>query len=477
MELTKSQKYVLMNIKMKKNIFIQGVAGTGKTWLLKNISELTGRNVQLFATSGLASVNLGGNTISSNYGLKLGLYDLTEKEIKKLNSYKWNLDDIIVVDEVALLSEEQFKQVDFALRCRGCRNKHFGGFQLIIAGDFKQMPHIGWGKNLKDSSMLDNFKIIELVENVRQADDVPFFNILNKVRENGFTNEVINFIGKNQKKEKEKENGIQIVATRQLMDELNNNLNCPSNLEKYIYNCDLDHTERAYDSIKLWEGMPVIITKNNNRKGYYNGDTGVIIGFDVNDREVLVKLDRTQEEVWISFVCEYFSKTVTKKLFLEKITDEEVDNGYYDDEWFENLEVNTYFYLSELNGEAEKYIKDCISNFKDLKVGEINEINIIDKTGYNYMPVLPASYLSIRRCQGLTLTNGILHESILNADLYNSKDRVNIQYVALSRFEKINQVHVEGLKEEIINNSDTCCSSNKKEKFNFCPICGNKIIK
>ena len=62
------------------------------------------------------------------------------------------------------------------------------------------MPHIGWGKNLKDSSMLDNFKIIELVENVRQKEDVPFLYILNKVRENGFTNEVINFIGKNQKK-------------------------------------------------------------------------------------------------------------------------------------------------------------------------------------------------------------------------------------------------------------------------------------
>jgi hypothetical protein len=65
---------------------------------------------------------------------------------------------------------------------------------------------------------------------------------------------------------------------------------------------------------------------------------------------------------------------------------------------------------------------------------------LIKTNYYDYMPILPANYLSIRRCQGLTLTKGILHESILNADLYNSKDRVNIQYVALSRFEKINQV-------------------------------------
>lgn len=478
--LTKSQKFVLMNVKQGKNIFIQGVAGTGKTYLLKKLEELTGKTVRLYGTSGLASINLGGYTISSNNGLSLGLYDLDEKQIKKLNSYKWNYKhEIIVIDEVALLSEEQLKQIDFALRCRGERNKDFGGFQLVIAGDFKQMPHIGWGKNLKNSSMLNNFKVIELVENVRQAEDVPFFNILKDVRENGFSKEVINFIYQNHKKQKE--SGIQIVATRQLMDELNNSLKAPKGLDIHEYKCDLNHQDRAYDSIKLWEGMPVIITRNNNRKGYYNGDTGVIVDFDKNDKEVKVKLDRTGETVWVSFVEEEFKTKESINFEKFKIKTELVDLGYWDDsaydyeaeegcEWVEHFVETEVIYLDNIVCYPSQ-----LENINEIKAGKTKTAYKVVYNEYEYMPLLPASYLSIRRCQGLTLSNGTLHESILNAELYNSKDSINIQYVALSRFEKISQVHIEGLDEEKTEKTDNCCSVYQKEGFTFCPICGNKI--
>lgn len=427
--LTKSQKTVLFHIMNGKNIFIQGVAGTGKTWLLKNLENLTKKEVRLFATSGLASVNLGGHTVSSNYGLKLGLYDKEKDMIQTLNSSKWDLETIIVIDEVALLSEEQFHQIDYALRCRGLRNHLFGGFQLIMAGDFKQMPHIGWGTSLENSIILTNFKTIELIENVRQANDVPFFNILKNVRENGFDNETITFITQNHKPKAE--NSIQIVATRQLMDELNNALKPPTGVKVEKYSCDLNDDDRAYDSIRLWEGMPIIITRNDNRKGYYNGDTGIVVEFDENDDEVKVRLDRTSEDVWVSFVNQdYLIKTKEVNIF--EINDfEDKSCG-----WFRyrnrrgtsyNCRINEYEDFENKLGFQKITRKDFETEF------------------YSYMPILPASYLSIRRCQGLTLTNGVLHESILNAYIFNQKDRVNIQYVALSRFEKINQVHVKGL--------------------------------
>lgn len=424
MKLTKSQKFVCLKVKQQKNIFIQGVAGTGKTYLLKKIEEITGRPVMLFATSGLASVNLGGSTISSYNGLCLGMYDKTKEEIKELNSYKWYLNTIIVIDEVGFLSEEQFNQIDYALRCRGNRNEFCGGFQVILAGDFRQMPHIGWGKSLEKSEILNQFQKIELIENVRQSEDVPFFKILNKVRGNGFTNEVKNFICENQNTEINE--GIQIVATRQLMDELNNKLTPPKDAVVYKYECDPFHTERLYDEIKLWEGMPVIITRNNNSKGYYNGDTGIITKIDENDKEVLVRLDRTSEEVWVSFQDEKYLSQEKKELFITSI--------------FENYFETDYYKCYNFN---------ClITNKEHLLLNKKNKVVLIKTNYYDYMPILPANYLSIRRCQGLTLTKGILHESILNADLYNSKDRVNIQYVALSRFEKINQVHVKGFEKQ-----------------------------
>lgn len=455
MQLTKSQKFVCLKVKQKKNIFIEGVAGTGKTFLLKNLEQLTGKKVRLYATSGLASVNLEGYTISSNNGLKLGLYDLSKDQIKNLNDYKWDIETIIVIDEVGFLSEEQFEQIDFALRCRGNRNEFCGGFQIILAGDFRQMPHIGWGKSLEKSSFMDKFYKIELIENVRQKEDAPFFNILNKVRKNGFTNEILNFIEKNHNPKINE--GIQIVATRQLMDELNNNLKPPKDTDVYEYECDLKHSDRLYDKIKLWEGMPVIITRNNTREGYYNGDTGIIVRIDENDDEVLVKLDRNKEEVWVSFVEENYETNEIEFFKFSKIEYKYVE--YYDEDWGEWRKSRELFcFFKNKEGKIFDFNSFKIQKLKlSIESKKFQKVEICEKKYYDYMPILPANYLSIRRCQGLTLSNGILHESILNADLHNSKDRVNIQYVALSRFEKINQVNVKGFEKnkEKINNKKT----------------------
>jgi ATP-dependent DNA helicase PIF1 len=73
-ELTPSQKRALLLILQGYNVFLSGFAGTGKTWLLKMLAQLTGSPVNLYATFGLAAINLGGVTVSSHAALKLGLY-------------------------------------------------------------------------------------------------------------------------------------------------------------------------------------------------------------------------------------------------------------------------------------------------------------------------------------------------------------------------------------------------------------------
>lgn len=454
--LTKSQKKVVYYTTKNENIFIEGVAGTGKTFILKSLEKFTGKNVELYATSGIASINLGGCTISSRNGLKLGTYEKTDNEIKdsfSKNSKKYVENTIIVIDEIGLLSTEQFRQIDVALRARGNSKEFLGGFQVILAGDFRQMPSINWGESLENSTYMNKFLKIELIENVRQKEDVPFFNILQKVRTEGITSEVKDFVLNNHNPEINE--GITIVATRQLMDELNSKVLPPEEVKTKIYECDLNDEDRLYDSVKLWVGMPVMICKTSYNRGYYNGDTGIIVSFDEDDNEVLVKLDRTGENVWVEFFEAEFEKEYFK-MFFEFDKKEEnkivrkrtliINDISYIDDW-DLCEKDEAAYDSLM----ENLPDEVQAIFKNYTYYTSNQNSIITTNTINYycMPILPANFLSIRRCQGLTLTKGILHESILNAFKYNSKDAVNIQYVALSRFEKTKQFNFKTPKKKL----------------------------
>lgn len=456
--LTKSQKKVAYYAAKNKNLFIEGVAGTGKTFLLKSLQKLTKKNVELYATSGIASINLGGYTISSHNGLKLKCYKKTDEEIKASfvkNSKKYVENTIIIIDEIGLLSTEQFRQIDIALRARGYSKKFLGGFQVILAGDFRQMPSIDWGETLENSNYLKSFLKIELVENVRQKNDVPFFNILQEVRTEGITNKVAAFICDNHNPNIKE--GITIVATRQLMDELNNKISAPNNAETKIYKCNINDENRLYDKIKLWVGMPIIICRTSYQRGYFNGDTGRVVEFDEYDNEVLIKLDRTGYNVWVQFEkIEFIKKEKFRIEFFYgndgKIKQRRliIKNESYMDNWEIDEDLNENIILN-----FPKEVQNILNNYSYYKPEKKGEKYLIveDKECYSLMPLLPAHFLSIRRCQGLTLTNGILHESILNAFKYNNKDAINIQYVALSRFEKISQLHMEGIETPILKES------------------------
>ena len=436
---TESQNNALNHIKSGKNVFITGVAGTGKTWLLQQIAIETGRPVELFATSGMTAINLGGSTISSNMALCLYGYEESLKSIKDNNPPgKYPLDTIIVIDEIGLMSIEQFQQVDYALRCIGDEKLFCGGFQMIVSGDFRQMPTMHWGTSLEKSKILKKFTHIELVECIRQKNDIPFFDSLMEIRTKGITPLVKNFLTSNAKQHPTK--GVTITATRSLMDSLNGSIKTPE--DHYEFWCDLNDENRLYESIKIWEGMPVIICSNNSREGYANGDTGIIIEIEEDFiEEDFFEDDEYYGELVAHVLLDRTGKTVTVKKHLKKYSEfcekqEKVFVKKKDNIW-------VYLPVSE-KFSFEREWKILKKQNKFVKREGIQNICIENTFCYEYMPLLPAYYLSIRRVQGLTIKKGNLHESILNAEKY-SKDYVNIQYVALSRFEKIKKCYIQGL--------------------------------
>ena len=183
------------------NIFITGPGGTGKTALIKYIQKDAARkgfNIQVCALTGCAAVLLEckAKTLHSWAGIGLGtasLDQLTTKIMK--NRYakdNWKNTDILVVDEVSMMSQKLFELLDAIGKTIRKNSKPFGGIQLIFSGDFYQLPPVGDKDDTEScrfcfESLLwhqtfSKKNHIQLTKIFRQSDPV-YQKILNQIRE------------------------------------------------------------------------------------------------------------------------------------------------------------------------------------------------------------------------------------------------------------------------------------------------------
>lgn len=134
-----------------KNVFFTGSAGTGKSFLLKTmIRRLRMRYgpsaIGVTASTGLAATNIGGTTINRFAGIGLGLESSIRlcNRVRKSRSAadRWKTTKYLVMDEVSMIDATMFTKLnDVAKMVRGI-DKPFGGIQLIITGDFFQLPPV-----------------------------------------------------------------------------------------------------------------------------------------------------------------------------------------------------------------------------------------------------------------------------------------------------------------------------------------------
>lgn len=147
-QLSDEQRQVLELVKSGRNVFFTGPAGTGKSVLLREIIrelKLT-MEVAVTATTGIAGVNIGGSTVHSFAGIGLGK-ETAEKladKIKKstLTSERWRSVQVLIVDEISMMDAMLFDKLEYIARAvRKCK-KPFGGIQLVLSGDFYQLPPV-----------------------------------------------------------------------------------------------------------------------------------------------------------------------------------------------------------------------------------------------------------------------------------------------------------------------------------------------
>jgi ATP-dependent DNA helicase PIF1 len=183
--LTEGQQLALNDMKDPSlNLFVTGQAGTGKSYIINEYVKwciTQGRNCSITSTTGISACLIGGITLHSwaGVGLGEGTVDKLLNKVKKSKRAKkrWEETDTLIVDEVSLLSPELFEKLEHIGRQMRGSYALFGGIQLILCGDFAQLPPIKtqflfkteiWKKCIN--------KIHYLQENVRQLD--PKFQLL-----------------------------------------------------------------------------------------------------------------------------------------------------------------------------------------------------------------------------------------------------------------------------------------------------------
>jgi len=152
--LSEEQQHVLdLVADSKRSVFFTGSAGTGKSVLLREIiSTLRKKHlrepdrVAVTASTGLAACNIGGVTLHSFAGIGLGKEDIPElvKKIRRNQKakHRWMRTKILVVDEISMVDGDLFDKLEGIARQIRNNGRPFGGIQLIITGDFFQLPPV-----------------------------------------------------------------------------------------------------------------------------------------------------------------------------------------------------------------------------------------------------------------------------------------------------------------------------------------------
>ena len=204
MELSLEQEQALKAFNERKNIFLTGPGGSGKTALIKLMVQAckdNGRTVQVCALTGCAAVllNCQAKTIHSWAGIGLA-NSPTDLLVKKVvsNKYKskgWKKIDVLIVDEISMMSQKIFDALDaIGRKMRPYASQlPFGGIQLVFSGDFYQLPPVMRSEDTELDPTASAFcfesplwphtfhVMIELKKIFRQTDPV-YMRILNQIR-------------------------------------------------------------------------------------------------------------------------------------------------------------------------------------------------------------------------------------------------------------------------------------------------------
>lgn len=321
--LTDEQKLIFNTLETTNdNYFVTGNAGTGKSFLLRYFIANTKKKKAVVAPTGMAALNVQGQTIHSFFGLDIGVQDptntdslyqgMTDRIEENLTSI-----DTLVIDEVSMVRVDVMDMIDAKLRVIRKNEKPFGGVQLICFGDLFQLPPVvGRSKQvyqyIKDVYHTIFFfgapvfynnplKRLTLTKVLRQNDD-KFIDILNKIRKGDNSLSVLNTINHCKKCSSETE-CITLTPTNRLASIINGKkMASLPNEASVTYVGEVDGKYELEDipteqPLVLKKGVQVMFVKNDKDKRWVNGTIGTVEELSDNMIKVCLKNEDTVSTV------------------------------------------------------------------------------------------------------------------------------------------------------------------------------------
>ena len=315
--MTVEQRRVMSLVQAGKSVFFTGSAGTGKSHLLKCLAEHLPRGSTVFtATTGIAASHVSGVTIQSFSGISA--YDMPPERLSALahgpRGAAWRSCNILIIDEISMLDGRIFDLMDkVARRARLC-DAPFGGVQLVLSGDFFQLPPVARGENpvlcfQSDAWRASITQTVALSTVHRQSDD-SFVSMLAEIRLGRCSPETERALQATSSHVVDR-NGVQATQLHthnDAVDAINRDKLKALQAESMVFEAldsttrealqdALDRTCPAKRVLELKVGAQVMLLKNLNvARGRANGARGVVVRFQ-NNLPVVRYLDGAEEVV------------------------------------------------------------------------------------------------------------------------------------------------------------------------------------
>jgi ATP-dependent DNA helicase PIF1 len=316
-----------------ENIFVTGRAGTGKSTLLNHLSWNTSKQVVICAPTGVAALNVGGQTIHSLFRLPIGVIADHEiehtAEVRKL----LNTIDTLVIDEVSMVNADLLDALDRSLRqARQRKREAFGGVQVVLFGDPYQLAPVPGDADERayfddqyrsmwffDAKVWDeaDLQIYELTTIHRQHEG-EFKYMLNAVRHGRVTAEIAERLNSTGARTPPTDDIITLATTNAAVNRINATelARLPGRVLTAKAEVSGEFGGRAYpadEALELKIGAQVMFLRNDADQRWVNGSVGRVTKID---QFVHVEIDgeehQVQPAVWEKYKYSY--SAVTKAL-------------------------------------------------------------------------------------------------------------------------------------------------------------------
>lgn len=308
-----TQNEALDILKTGANVFLTGEPGAGKTFTVNQyVSYLRERGVEpaITASTGIAATHIGGMTIHAWSGIGIKKF-LTDYDLDRIASNETVVKRIrrtatLIVDEVSMLSPNLLTMVDQVCREVKSRQEPFGGMQVVLVGDFFQLPPVqrfSDNEEAKESGLFGDdlatfaydspvwerarFIICYLTEQHRQ-DDEKYLQLLSAIRHNEFEDEHMELLeSRMTDQETDHADVPHLYSHNADVDRINDERLQQIEGNLAVYDMKSEGSPALVAGLKkgclsperltLKKGAKVMFTKNSREQGFVNGTLGEVV--------------------------------------------------------------------------------------------------------------------------------------------------------------------------------------------------------